>query len=128
MMELVKASVLILTISVDVGFAKQCSIQEFQIDNGHRYVEIFYNSSMLHDFLVKDLFASRLLMKNIGQAHNDSFGVFIFNSAKDDLAIYLAEIVQRKIKMSLLIMSDSLHHKEMLDLMRMNLSAWKTQH
>ena len=122
MMELVKTSVLILTISVEVAFARQCSIQEFQTDNGHHYVEIFYNSSMLHDFLVKDLFASRLLMKNIGKAHNDSFGVFLFENAKDDLANYLTEIVQRKIKMSLLIISET-SHTEMLDLIRMHLSA-----
>ena len=121
-MELVQASVLILAFSVEGAFARKCNIQEFQADNGHRHVEIFYNSSMLHDFLVKDLFASRLPMKNIRKARNDSFGVFIFDNAKDDLANYLTEIVQRKIKMSLLIVSQP-SDNEMIDLIRMHLSA-----
>ena len=42
-------------------------------------------------------------MDNIGKAHKDSFGVFIFDNAKDNLLSYLTAIMQRKIKMSLLI-------------------------
>ena len=45
-------------------------------------------------------------MENIGKAHNESFGIFIYNDTMDNLLDFLTEIVKRQIRMSLLIISE----------------------
>lgn len=94
---------LILIIGVVGTSASSSGIQNFLIDNGHRHVDIFYNSSQRLEFLLYDVFVARLHMSGVGKAQQKSFGIFMFESRKDDLASYLSSIVQRKIKMSLLI-------------------------
>ena len=46
MMELMKSAILIFTTFVVGTFATSGGIQEFLVDNGHRHVDIFYNSSV----------------------------------------------------------------------------------
>ena len=62
MIELINGPFMVLTICVMGTFAKVGSFQEFLVDNGHRHVDIFYNSSQLHEFGLKDVFASGLCM------------------------------------------------------------------
>ena len=81
-------------------------IQEFLVDNGYRYVDIFYNSSHVHGFNIfklSEVFIARIHMEEIGKANHDSFGIFIFDPEKDDLVSYLSSLLKRKIKMSLLM-------------------------
>ena len=88
-----------------VTCATSGGIQEFLVDNGHRNIDIFYNSSEWRIFSLKDVFVARLHMENIRRAHQDSFGIFVFDSSSDDLVSYLTAIMQRQIKMSLLVLS-----------------------
>ena len=80
-------------------------IQDFLSDNGHCYVDIFYNSSQWRGFNLTDAFVTRIHIEKVGKAHPNSFGVFVFDPKRDDLAAYLDLITQRKIKTSLLLVS-----------------------
>ena len=82
-------------------------IHNFLIDNGHRYVDIVYNSSQWHGFTLTDAFVTRLHIGKIGKGHLNSFGVFVFDPKRDDLEAYLALITQRQIKTSLLLVLGS---------------------
>ena len=86
-------------------------IQDFLIDNGHHSVDIFYNSSQWHMFQVKYVFVSRLHIKHMRKANRFSFGIFVFDGTKDDLASYLSAIKQRPVKMSLLAIYGSWNNK-----------------
>ena len=105
-MECFKSSTALLTIFVAVTCATNGGIQEFVKDNEHHKIDIFYNSSQQQLLFIKDAFVARLHMKNIEKAHQDSFGIFVFDSAKDELVSYLTAIMQRQIKMSLLVISE----------------------
>ena len=122
-MEFIKPGTLILTIFVVGTCATRGGIQEFLVDNGHQHVDIFYNSSQWGRgrISLKDVFIARVSMENTGKAHQDSFGIFMYDSAKDDLLSYLTAIMQRQIKMSLLVMSEPRDNNE-LDLIRKQLS------
>ena len=115
------SATLILTIFVVGTCATSSGIQEFLVDNGHRHVDIFYNSSQLRGVSLKDLFISRLPMENIGKEHQDSFGIFMFDNSKDDLVSYLRAIKLRQIKMSLLVLSKPWDN-EKINLMKKHLS------
>ena len=99
-------------------------VQEFLVDNGHHKVDLFYNSSHWRGFSFKKVFVARVPMENNQTAHQYSFGIFMFDRANDDLLSYLRAIVQRKIKMSLLILSDP-WDAEKLNLMKKHLSDLK---
>ena len=96
-------------------------VQEFLVDNGHHKVDLFYNSSHWRGFSFKKVFVARVPMENNQTAHQYSFGIFMFDRANDDLLSYLRAIVQRKIKMSLLILSDP-WDAEKLNLIKKHLS------
>lgn len=105
-MEVLKSATLILA-SLFVGtFATSSDIQEFLVDNGHLYVDVFYNSSNWREIILRDLYIARLPFEDISKAHNNSFGIFMFDVSKDDIMSYLLAITQRKIKMSLLVLSE----------------------
>ena len=120
-MEIIKPRTLILTIFGLGTCATSDVIQKFLVDNGHQHVDIFYNSSQLRGFYLKESFIARFPMEDIGKANQDSFGIFMFDSAKDDLVSYLEAIMQRKIKMSLLFISEP-WNKENINLMKKHLS------
>ena len=120
-MEFIRSATIYLTILAVGTCAISGGIQEFLVDNGQRHVDIFYNSSQLLGFLLKDLFIARFRMEDIGKGNQDSFGIFMFDSAKDNLVSYLEAIMQRKIKMSLLFTSEPLN-KENINLMKKHLS------
>ena len=81
-------------------------VQEFLHDNGQHNVDLVYNSSNWRGFSLRDIYVARIHMDNIRKAHKKSFGIFMYNGAKDDLLSYLTAIMQRQIKMSLLIISE----------------------
>ena len=81
-------------------------IQKFLLDNGRHHVDIFFNSSQWRGFSLKDIFIARIPMEDVGKAHEDSFGIFLFDSVKDDLGNYLEIIIERRMKMSLLVISE----------------------
>lgn len=105
-MELMKLATLILTILVVGTCATTNGVQEFLVDNGHYHVDIFSNSSQLRGVSLKDLFIARFPMEDVEKAHKDSFGIFMFDNAKDNVVSYLSAITQRQIKMSLLVISE----------------------
>ena len=78
------------------------ALQQFLIDNGHRHVNVFHNSSKRLSIPFKDIYLATIHIGDIGKAHDNSFGIFMFDPAKDDLKSYLSYIVQRRVKMSLL--------------------------
>ena len=83
-------------------------IQEFLLDNGHRYVDILYNSSNLYGFKLTKVFVARIPMRKIERANHDSFGIFMFDPEKDDIISYVSSLISRKIKTSLLILTKPL--------------------
>ena len=103
MVKTVKTLVLILVIYGIGTDATNGNIHEFLVDNGHHHVDIFYNASMFHRFALPDVFITRMHLDKIEKAKQNSFGVFLFDPERDDLLRYLTLMVQRKIKMSLLI-------------------------
>ena len=122
-MELKKSATLVLALFVVVPCGTKGGLQEFLVDNGLHHVDIFYNSSQWRGSTLRDLFVARFPMEDVEKAHQDSFGVFMFDSAKDDIVSYLTAIMQRKIKTSLLFTFEpwdkekiSLVKKHLLDL------------
>ena len=105
-MKVLKLSILVTTLLVEGIFVSSCDIQEFLLDNGHHYVDVFYNSSNGRGILLRDLYLTRLPFEDFSKAHNNSFGIFMFDATTDDIMSYLSAIVQRRIKMSLLVISE----------------------
>ena len=105
-MELVNSATMILAIFVVGACARSGVIHQFLVDNGYQKVDIFYNSSHWCGFALRDLFIARIPMNDIAKANNDSFGIFEFDTEKDDFVSYAKAIMQRKIKMSLLVLSE----------------------
>ena len=101
---MVKIVVLILIIiyGMDASVTEK-NIQEFLVDNGHHHVDIFYNSSLWHRFTLPNMFSARIHLRKIKKAKHNSFGIFLFDPQRDDLLGYLNLIIQRRIKMSLII-------------------------
>ena len=112
-MELIKSASLIVAIFVVGASTTKCGIQEFLLDNGHHYVDLFYNSSNWRGIEFEDLYLTRLTFEDIEKAHNNSFGIFMFDATKDDLKSFLSAITHRRIKMSLLIISEPWEGKDM---------------
>ena len=86
------------------------SIQEFLMDNGHRHVDIFYNSSQWRGVTLTGMFVSRLHIGKVEKVNPNSFGIFVVDPQKDDLGSYLSLIIKRRIRTSLLIVSKPWHH------------------
>ena len=107
MMEPMRSATLIIGLFVVGACATSHGIQEFLVDNGHRHVDIFYNSSHWHGFTLKDVSVARLPMEDVEKGDKHSFGIFMFESAKDDLVTWLSAINQRQPKMSLLVISEA---------------------
>ena len=84
-------------------------VQNFLIDNGHHYVDIFFNSSSsdLSQLIPKNTHFTRIQMEKIKESNPDGFGVFFFDPERDDVFSYLCHIAKRKIKMTLLIITGS---------------------
>ena len=80
------------------------SVYQFLYDNGHRYVDVFSNSSSSKHlwFRPKDFALSAIPLSKVETMHPNSFGVFIFDSRADDMETYLKIIARRRIQMSLL--------------------------
>ena len=104
-MQWIKYAIVILTISYE-GVCASSGIQEFLDDNGHRHVDIFCNSTQGLRFTLKNVFVARVYMENVEKAYKDSFGIFLFDNAKDDLVSYLTSITQRQTKTSLLVIAE----------------------
>ena len=80
-------------------------VGNFMVDNGHHYIDIFYNHSSIdwRQLIQDDLYISGMQIQKVALKPNNAFGVFLFDPEKDDMDIYLNHITQRKIKLSLLI-------------------------
>ena len=117
MMEVPKSVTLVLTFFIMGICATNSDIDEFLIDNGYHYVDLFYNSSNWRMISHKDLHVATLSFEDIAKAHDNSFGIFIFDMTKDDLIKYLSAITKRKIKMSLLVLSEQWDN-EKIDLIK----------
>ena len=82
-------------------------VYRFLGDNGHRYVDIFYNSSSTKwvGFRPKDLSFALVPLSTVNtiSLHGTFFGVFILDSRTDDYEAYLKIIVNRKVGKSLLV-------------------------
>ena len=94
-------------------------VYQFLNDNGHRYVDIFFNSSSTKwlGFRPKDIsFAIIPLSKVKETMMNDtSFGVFILDARADVYEDYLRLIARRKVRKSLLVlMNEDENMKELL--------------
>ena len=87
-------------ISSSSNFGK---VYQFLNDNGHHYVDVFYNSSNKWlKFRPKDTPFAIIPISSMDKMHGNSFGVFMFDRRTDDLEAYLKIILKRKVKMSLL--------------------------
>ena len=97
-------------------------VYRFLNDNGHRYVDIFYNSSSTKwlGFRPKDIsFATIPLRKvNMIAMHGTFFGVFIMDSRNDDYEAYLKMIVNRKVRKSLLVIMNLGEGENMKELLQ----------
>ena len=98
-----KVATLIIIINGMHVFASTTGVQEFLVDNGQYNVDLFYNSSRWHAISFRNIFVARVPMDNIEMAHKHSFGIFVYNSPKDDLLSYLTAITKRPVKKSLLV-------------------------
>ena len=82
-------------------------VHQFLVDNGHRHVDIFYNSSSTKwvGFRPKDLSFVIVPLSKVNRIslHGTFFGVFIMDSRTDDYEAYLKIIVNRKVRKSLLV-------------------------
>ena len=78
MMKSVKSAFEIILAIFMMGANARCGIQEFLVDNGHHNVDIFYNSSQWHMLQLRDVFVSRLPIKDMRKANRFSFGIFVF--------------------------------------------------
>ena len=119
-MEPLKSHVLILICFVPGSYAAFTGIQEFLIDNGHHYVDLYYNSSSHRAIGLNDLFIARIPWEDIAKGHEDSLGLFMFDPAKDDLMSYLFAITKRQIRMSLLVITEP-WDKHNIDLIKRHL-------
>ena len=81
-------------------------LEHFLIDNGHKYVDIIYNSSSSTNWVAfrpRSISVARYQLGQVHKAANESFGIFTFESEKDDLTAILRKVLQHKVKMSLLL-------------------------
>ena len=119
-MGLFKSAVIFLTFSAVQDWGMGAKIQQFLLDNGHHHVDLFYNSSQWLGFSLKDVYVARFSMEHVDRGHQDSFGIFIFDSGKDDIVSFISAIIKRKVKLSLLVLFTPGGH-EFIDLTRRHL-------
>ena len=83
-------------------------VQRFLADNGHRQVDIIYNSSSTKwlRFRPKNVSFAAIHVTKLEKIHDNSFALFIHDSRTDDLEMYLKIIVGRRTKMSLLLFTN----------------------
>ena len=105
-MEPVKSACIIIALFILEACAMSSGVQKFLLENGHRHVDLFYNSSDWRRFTLKNVFISRISFEDVYKGHKHSFGIFIYKNEKDDLLSVLSAINQRPIKKSLLIISE----------------------
>ena len=82
-------------------------LENFLTANGHRYVDILFNSSSqrsLVAFRPKAISIARLKMDDAYKADKNGFGVILFDKENDDIMTMLHMIVQRRVQMSLLLL------------------------
>ena len=106
------------------------SLNNFLHDNGHKYVDVFYNSSSMKWLrpLPKDIFLSTNHLSKAKEMDAESFGVFIFEDRVDNLETYLKIIAERKLGMSLLLDTNPLaagtHHRVVQHLEKMRATSY----
>ena len=92
-------------------------LEHFLNDNGHRYVDLIYNVSSAQSkwlaFVPKSISVARLKIGDVFQAKQQAFGIFLFDDEMDDTQAILRVIVQRKIKMSLLLYTTPIREGEL---------------
>ena len=81
-------------------------LEHFLTDNGHQYVDIIYNSSSSTNWVAfrpRSISVARFQLHKVRKAANEAFGIFTFETEKDELMPILQKIFQQKVKMSLLL-------------------------
>ena len=83
-------------------------VHQFIVDNGHHNVDMFFNSSThaWRRFTSSEVYFARNNVLKAKTTHNGSFSIFIFDSERDDLVFYLKCVCQRRIRMSLLLLTN----------------------
>ena len=117
MMDLKQFGTILLTLFTE-AWATSGGIKEFLVDNGYRQVDIFYNSTKWQGFSLQHIFIARISMEDLGKGHKDSFGIFMFDSGKDDLVTYLKAIMLKQIKRSLLVISGPWDYMQVITIKR----------
>ena len=81
------------------------NVYQFLGENGHHYVDVFYNSSSNNWiwFRPKDISVATIPMSEVKRMRKNSFGVFIFENQAGNLETYLKIITERKVRMTLLL-------------------------
>ena len=100
-------------------------LEHFLIDNGHRYVDIIHNFSSTQtnwvSFRPKTISIARLKIGNVYKPPHEAFGIFVFEDDKDDIQTILRAIVQRKVKMSLLLCTKPIRNGESALMKQLNM-------
>ena len=118
--KLLLLDILITTLGISGVFSASHVFEElehFLNDNGHRYVDLIYNVSSAQSkwlaFVPKSISVARLKIGDVFQAKQQAFGIFLFDDEMDDIQAILRVIVQRKIKMSLLLYTTPIREGEL---------------
>ena len=112
---MIKFATLLLIFIEVAPIATQSEVENFLTDNGHHYVDIFFNHSTkdLLQLKPKNVHLAKIHIGKIKAANTEGFGVLFFDTEKDDLSIFLYHIAQRKIKMTLLIIVGQSRYKSL---------------
>ena len=80
-------------------------VQQFLANNGNRHIDIIFNSSTdWIKFNTESVFWGKIPLASLEMtAERDSFGLFLFNTDKDDIGGYLSKICPRMVRSSLLV-------------------------
>ena len=94
----------------------------FLNDNGHRYVDIFSNSSSTKrlSFRPRDISFALIPLSKVNKMtrHGSSFGVFLFDNRTDNYEDYLKIVVKRKVRKSLLVFTNNGVDENMMELLQ----------
>ena len=121
---MIRFATLLLIFSKFSSIAAGSEVENFLNDNGHHYVDGFFNHSSddLRQLMPKNVYFARIHIGDMKAANTKCFGVFFFDQEKDDPLTYLYHITQRRIKMTLLIITRRLEDYDLLDILKKGLS------
>ena len=103
-------------------------VQQFLANNGNRHIDIIFNSSTdWIKFNTESAFWGKIQLASLEMtAERDSFGLFLFNTDKDDIGGYLSKICPRMVRSSLLVFAQPGGGHE-VSLLRQHLNKMSTE-